>query len=112
MKEEKVFTAHIGETDIFEWTQGVGKSILMPILLKSCEEVIYNNLEEKLAARINFSLKGNPKIYDFVVKLDGVEDTLEKILQWALGEEEYEMCQQIKYLQEYISDLKEELYDK
>ena len=112
MEQEKVFTVHIGETDIFEWTQGIGKSILMPILLKVCEEVIYDNLEEKVAAKIQFSLKGKPKIYDFVVKFDGIEDTLEKITGWALDEEEYEMCQTIKYLQDYTNDLKETLREK
>jgi len=112
VEQERVFTVHIGETDIFEWTQGIGKSILMPILLKVCEEVIYDNLEEKVAAKIQFSLKGKPKIYDFVVKFDGIEDTLEKILGWALDEEEYEMCQSVKYLQDYLTDLKETLYDK
>jgi len=112
VEQERVFTVHIGETDIFEWTQGIGKSVLMPILLKVCEEVIYDNLEEKVAAKIQFSLKGKPKIYDFVVKFDGIEDTLEKIMGWALDEEEYEMCQSIKYLQEYVGDLKETLREK
>ena len=112
MEQEKVFTVHIGETDIFEWTQGIGKSVLMPILLKVCEEVIYNNLEEKVAAKIQFSLKGKPKIYDFVVKFDGIEDTLEKIMGWALEEEKYEMCRDIKYLQDYVKDLKDTLNDK
>lgn len=104
MKEEQVFTVHIGETDIFEWSQGIGKSILMPILLKVCKEVIDNELEEKIAARVNFSLKGNPKIYDFVVTLDGVDDTLSKIMDWAISEEEYEMCQEIKVIQERLYD--------
>ena len=112
MEEERVFTVHIGETDIFEWTQGIGKAILMPILLKVCEEVIYDNLEEKTAAKIQFSLKGKPKIYDFVVKFDGIEDTLDKIMGWALDEEEYKMCQSVKYLQDYVGDLKEKLREK
>lgn len=48
MKEETVFTIHIGETDIYEWTQGIGKSILMPILLEVCKEVIEENIEERI----------------------------------------------------------------
>ena len=102
MDKETVFTAYIGETDIFEWTQGIGKHILMPILLKVCEEVIYNDLEEKTAARIEFSLRGKPKSYDFLVKFDGIEDTLEKIMSWALEEEEYEMCSKVKSIQKRL----------
>ena len=112
MNEDKVLTVHIGETDIFEWTQGIGKAVLMPVLLKTCEEVIYDNQEEKLAARIQLSLKGKPKIYDFVVKFDCIEDTLEKIMGWALEEEKYEMCQEVKYLQDYTNDLKKTLQKK
>ena len=112
MEQEKVFTVHIGETDIFEWTQGIGKAVLMPILLKTCEEVIYDNQEEKIAAKVQFSFKGKPKIYDFIVKFDGIEDTLEKIMNWALEEEKYEMCRDIKYLQDYVWDLKETLQKK
>jgi hypothetical protein len=37
---KKVFTAHIGETDVHEWTQGVGKQILMPILFKIVQELL------------------------------------------------------------------------
>jgi len=102
VEEETVFTVHIGETDIFEWTQGIGKAVLMPILLKVCEEVIDDNLKEKIAARVNFQLKGRPKIYDFLVKFDGIDDTLDKIMGWALDEEEYEMCQKIKVIQERL----------
>ena len=31
---------------------------------------------------------------------------------WALEEEEYEMCQQVKYLQDYVSDLNKTLQKK
>jgi hypothetical protein len=104
VKEETVFTIHIGETDIYEWTQGIGKSILMPILLEVCKEVIEENIEERIAARVQFSLKGKPKIYDFVVKLDGVDGTLSKIIDWAISEEEYEICSEIKKLQEKLQN--------
>lgn len=46
MKKETVFTVHIGETDIYEWSQGVGKGILMPVLLEVCGEIIYSDVEE------------------------------------------------------------------
>ena len=82
MKKETIFTVHIGETDIQEWTQGIGKGILMPILLEVCGEVIYSDIKENIAARVNFSLKGKPKIYDFVVKKNGIWDTLNKIMNW------------------------------
>ena len=98
--DKTVFTAHIGETDVQEWTQGVGKHILMPILFKVVQELLDSDEDEMIAARIEFSLRGNPKAYDFVVKKDGIEDTLSKIMGWAIDEEEYEMCSKIKKVQD------------
>lgn len=102
MINEQVFTVHIGETDIQEWIQGVGKRVLMPILFEVCKAVIEDEEEERIAARVQFSLKGKPKIYDFIVKLEGVGDTLNKIMNWAIEEEEYEMCGKIKNTQERL----------
>ena len=95
-----VFTAHIGETDVHEWTQGIGKQILMPILFEVVQELLDSDEDEMIAARIEFSLRGKPKAYDFVVKKDGIEDTLSKIMGWAIDEEEYEMCSNIKKVQD------------
>lgn len=99
---KKVFTAHIGDTDVHEWTQGVGKHILMPVLFKVVQELLDSDEDEMIAARIEFLLRGNPKAYDFVVKKDGIEDTLTKIMGWAIDEEEYEMCSKIKIIQDSL----------
>lgn len=104
MIQERVFTVHIGETDVYEWVQGVGKAVLMPILFEVCKEVIEEQEEERIAARVQFSLKGKPKVYDFLVRLDGVEDTLDKIMNWAIEEEEYELCSKIKNTKERLQD--------
>mgnify|MGYP003665457344 CR=1 FL=1 len=87
--DKTVFTAHIGETDIHEWTQGIGKTILMPILFQVVQELLDSDEDEMIAARIEFLLRGAPKAYDF-------NDTLDKIMEWAIDEEEYEMCSKIK----------------
>ena len=100
--DKKVFTAHIGETDVHEWTQGVGKQILMPVLFKVVQELLDSDEDEMTAARIEFLLRGKPKAYDFVVKKDGIEDTLSKIMGWAIDEEEYEMCSKIKIIQDNL----------
>ena len=102
--DRKGFTAHIGEIDVHEWTQGVGKHILMPILFKVVQELLDSDEDEMIAARIEFRLRGNPKAYEFVVKKDGIEDTLSKIMGWAIDEEEYEMCSEIKKVQNSLEN--------
>ena len=112
MKERHdILTAYIGDKDPHLWLQGEGKSILMPVLLKTAQEVVFDNLEEKQAARIEAQIRGNIKAFDFWVRFHNIEETLEKIMEWALNMEEYETCQEVKYLQDYVNDLKNTLSD-
>lgn len=101
--EEKVFTAYIGDSDPQVWLQsGEGKSVLMPVLLKVSEEVVEDEIEEKHAARVEAQIRGKTKAFDFFISFNGVDDTLNKIMEWAIEEEEYEQCARIKKLQEKI----------
>lgn len=103
MDEPKAIThIYIGDTDIYEWTMGVGKSILMPELLIGCEELLYNDLDEVTCVRVEALVRGKAKAFDFNVRQVGVEDTLEKIMEWSLSNEEYEMCQRVRNLNEYL----------
>lgn len=101
-EEKKILTVHIGRNDIFEWTMGKGKDILMPELLVGCEELLYNDLDEVMCLRVEASIRDNQKAFDFSVKRDGVQETLEKIMEWALSTEEYEICERVKNLNVYL----------
>jgi hypothetical protein len=105
MDEPKtILTVYIGDTDIYEWTMGIGKTVLMPELLVGCEEVLYNDTDEVKCARVEAIIRGKPKAFDFNVTYEGVEDTLEKIMSWSLQEEHYEMCQRVQNLQQYLEN--------
>ena len=95
---ERVKTIHIGKKDIYEWTMDEGKSILMPLLLESCKKIIDQQKEKLRAVRIEAEIRGKQQAFDFWVNLDEVDSTLNKILDWALVEEEYLMCQEITEL--------------
>jgi hypothetical protein len=99
---KKILTVHIGKIDIFEWTIGTGKDILMPELLVGCEELLYNDLDEVRCLRVEAEIRGKQKAFDFSVKAEGVHDTLEKIMQWALENEEYETCSRVRDLIEFL----------
>lgn len=99
---KKILTVHIGKIDIFEWTMGTGKDILMPELLVGCEELLYNDLDEVRCLRVEAEIRGKQKAFDFSVKAEGVHDTLEKIMQWALENEEYETCSRVRDLIEFL----------
>ena len=99
---KKILTVHIGRNDIFEWTMGKGKDILMPELLVGCEELLYNDLDEVRCLRVETEIRGKQKAFDFSVKSEGVHDTLSKIMDWALENEEYETCARVKGLLDFL----------
>ena len=101
---KKILTVHIGKTDIFEWAIGSGKDILMPELLVGCEELLYNDLDDVMCLRVETEIRGNQKAFDFSVKAEGVHDTLDKIMKWALENEEYESCSRVRDLLEHINN--------
>lgn len=99
---DKIKTIYIGDKDIYSWTMYEGKSTIMPILFEKSKELIENNLESKKALRVEAIIRGEKKAFDFFVKKDEIEDTLEKILNWAIDEEYYEMCGEINRLQKKL----------
>jgi hypothetical protein len=99
----KILTIYIGNSDIFEWATNKGKSILMSELLVGCEELLYNELTEVKCLRVESFVRGKHMAYDFSIYKDGYEETLEKIMDWALENEEYEICQRVTELQNYTN---------
>ena len=102
--EKAILTIYIGETDIYEWTMAEGKRIIMPELLIGCEELLYNELESVKCLRVEAFIRGDNKAFDFFVKRNEIEDTLSKIMDWAHAEEEYEVCERVKNLNEYLEN--------
>jgi hypothetical protein len=103
MTKETVKKIYIGNTDIFEWTQGVGKEMLMPILLEGCERLIDEDIDELPCAIINALVNKKAKDFEFSVQKNNIGDTISKILEWSLQNEEYEMCQRVKELEERLN---------
>lgn len=99
---KKILTVHIGKHNIFEWTMGSGKDILMPELLVGCEELLYNDLDEVKCLRVEAEIRGKQTAFDFSVKIEGLIDTLNKIMDWALEIEDYETCSRVRDLLNFI----------
>lgn len=96
IENERVKTVHIGNTDIHEWTMNAGKNILMPILYDSLKELFEKDLDEIHAVRVEALIREKSKAFDFIILRNNCDETIEKIFNWALDEEHYEICQDIK----------------
>ena len=102
-KPKKPLTCFIGGADIQELVQSEqGKSTMMPLLIKGCEEVVEHNLSEHMVLRIESFVRYIHKAYDFYVKREEITDTLDKIMEWGLEEEQYEICGRVKKILDSI----------
>ena len=106
-KEDLVLHIYIGNDDIQEWTQGIGKHTLMPAMFECCKTIVKEELEKLQFARVECSIRSKKRAFDFFVELAGISDTIDRLMEWALEEEKYEMCSEIKKLEERISKMEE-----
>lgn len=101
-KPANILSYHIGEQDIAEWLKEDGKRHLMPELLAGCERLLWVEDDELKVFRVEASIRGQSKAFDFFVRRKEMNDTLDKIMEWAIDEEEYEMCERVKNVKEVI----------
>jgi hypothetical protein len=100
--KDTVLHIYIGKDDIQEWTQGIGKYTLMPAMFECCKTMLNEDLNKLQFARVEAIIRGKSKAFDFFVEMEGIWDTIEKLMEWAIEEEEYEMCSEIKKLEELL----------
>jgi hypothetical protein len=103
MTKERLNEIFIGDKDPFTWVMYEGKETLMGVLYSTILLVMEEELESKIAARIFYTYNGSKKSMDFVVNRDGIEDTIEKVFEWALENEEYLWCQELTYIKEDLA---------
>lgn len=100
--EERLNEIYIGDKDPHHWVLYDGKETLMGLLYSTIIDVMENDLEEKIAARIHCNFSNRQKSMDFVVNREGIEDTIDKVFNWALENEEYEWCSKLKNIKEEL----------
>jgi len=92
---------HIGNTDIFAWTQD-NPHIIFPELVVAAEELLYTDKKEMFAFQVENFINRKKNSFDFFVRRGEIKETLTKAMNWAIGEEEYEICTRIKHLEEFL----------
>jgi hypothetical protein len=95
-----ILTVYLGDEPVDEWIRGIGKTVIMPELLNACECIINSKSNTKLCAVIISEVNFKSYNYHLSVKRKSMGDTLNKIMQWALENEEYKMCARVKKIQE------------
>ena len=102
--QERVNEVFIGDKDPYHWFMYDGKDTLMELLYSTILDVIENELEEKIACKVSFVFNGNQKSMNFLVNRDGIEETVDKVFDWALENERYEFCSELKSIKERLQN--------
>jgi len=98
--QERVNEIFIGNKDPYDWVMYEGRETLMEVLYSTILDIYENELNEKIAARISFNFNGNQKSMDFLIKRDGIQETVDKVFEFALENEKYEWCSELKSIRE------------
>lgn len=93
---------YIGDQDIYLWMHGNPQTV-WPELVTAAEELLYNDEDEILALQVENRIKNKRGLFDLFVRKTEVNDTLSKAMVWAEEEEEYELCQRIKNLEDFLA---------
>ena len=75
---------------------------IWPELITASEELLYTKKDEVLAFQVENKVNNRRGLFDLFVRKKDVNDTLSKALTWAEEEEEYELCQRIKNLEDFL----------
>jgi hypothetical protein len=102
--EEKVNEIYIGDKDPYHYIMYDGKGVLMQLLYGTLLDVFENDLDEKIAVRIHCYFSNRQKSMDFVVYRESIEDTIDKVFEWALENEEYEWCSKLKSIKKELQN--------
>ena len=97
-----ILTVYLGNESAEEWIRGIGKTVIMPEVLHTCEMIMNSKCESKLCAIVISEINLKSFNFHITVKRKTMPDTLDKIMEWALEREEYEMCARVKKIQETL----------
>jgi hypothetical protein len=110
-EERQVMELNIPSSEVESFMKD-NRALMVAETLSASEELIYKDLDTIEVIRINIIQPRGRTVLDCKLKKTDVLDGVEKLMEWALENEEYEMCHRIKLLTEYINRPKEDVRRK
>lgn len=104
--EPVILHIELGNRSLNGWIRD-NKYVIFSELVRYCEKLIIENLDEVQAIMIS-NLSDN---IVFIIKKDSVSLTLEKAMEYFLGIEEYDQCAKIRDLEYLLKTKKDEPKD-
>ena len=110
-EERRVLELNVESFNIEEFMEA-NRGLMVAEVLSATEELIYKDLERVEVIRINVKMpRGKTVLKCSLDKEEGI-DGLDRLLEWALEKEEYEMCHRIKLMKDYLELQKDDIRPK
>lgn len=110
-EERRVLELNVESFNIEEFMES-HRGLMVAEVLSATEELIYKDLERVEVIRINVKMpRGKTVLKCSLDKEEGI-DGLDRLLEWALEKEEYEMCHRIKLMKDYLDLQKDDIRPK
>ena len=110
-EERRVLELNVESFSIEEFMES-HRGLMVAEVLSATEELIYKDLERVEVIRINVKMpRGKTVLKCSLDKEEGI-DGLDRLLEWALEKEEYEMCHRIKLMKDYLDLQKDDIRPK
>ena len=108
----EIIRIKVKESEFDEWMIS-NQSFVFQETLTCIEEMLYNKVDSLPIMKIEISAPFGKTILDLKMVRGDIDETLEKSMEWAINEEDYELAHRVKLIQEYISEQKfKKNYDK
>ena len=88
------------------------RGLMVAEVIAATEELIYKDLEKVDVIKINVILPRGKTVLNCSLERHEAVDGLDKVLEWALEKEEYEMCHRIKLMKDYLELKKDDIRPK
>jgi hypothetical protein len=102
--KREILSFEVPYEDYVSWSL-TNRIMIMSETIVAAEELLYNNLEKTTV--INLVLIKSPKeklLREATLNRKDIKETMELLIEWAIGLEEYELCARIRNINEFLEN--------
>lgn len=103
LEEREILTLE-ATYDTYETWLDDNRMEIMSELVKACEELLIDELEETHVVNVKVKTPVGYMIQVFKIYREDVVSGLEKVMKYCIDEEEYELAHKVKQMQDYIEE--------
>lgn len=102
--KRKILSFEVPYEDYVSWSL-TNRVMIMSETMVAAEELLYNNLEKTTVINLVLIKSPNEKLLrEATLNRKDIKETMELLMEWAIGLEEYELCVRIRNINEFLEN--------